>query len=421
MAILSANSRRSPTTTAESSPTSDPSSSIESPRTINFDVSTDERNREKSCDVESAIESPNEPDTRDRNLYSFCYKSEVNLVPEETLDLTREEETRISSDLDESSLKNERTVDHAGSCSQGTESGGIQETDTSENTQVQSEVQSERLLPMERIEEEETEIVTRCQFEESISITEETTILTSVEEKSSIDFDEVVTKTTTSDEMNSEVLITTECKDSTWNVEEKTVSDDLVIEMERELKEKTDQKSGVNSQKSRRVFRGDSRDSGIGDCISNLSASSQQVNELGISSIKEEEADNENNNDDRNVLQTVEQFENRTSLDEISEMSNAEVSDPKKHTKGSIEVATLSGVTKASREINRQHEVSSEIEDPRLLIGRIRSKFVPTGNVSRTAKLFEKEAATSKSPTNVPQISQRTYPASHVVLRQLSR
>ncbi|XP_043525679.1 titin homolog isoform X2 [Frieseomelitta varia] len=411
MAILSANSRRSPTTTAESSPTSDPSSSIESPRTINFDVSTDERNREKSCDVESAIESPNEPDTRDRNLYSFCYKSEVNLVPEETLDLTREEETRISSDLDESSLKNERTVDHAGSCSQGTESGGIQETDTSENTQVQSEVQSERLLPMERIEEEETEIVTRCQFEESISITEETTILTSVEEKSSIDFDEVVTKTTTSDEMNSEVLITTECKDSTWNVEEKTVSDDLVIEMERELKEKTDQKSGVNSQKSRRVFRGDSRDSGIGDCISNLSASSQQVNELGISSIKEEEADNENNNDDRNVLQTVEQFENRTSLDEISEMSNAEVSDPKKHTKGSIEVATLSGVTKASREINRQHEVSSEIEDPRLLIGRIRSKFVPTGNVSRTAKLFEKEAATSKSPTNVPQISQRTYPA----------
>ena len=55
--------------------------------------------------------------------------------------------------------------------------------------------------------------------------------------------------------------------------------------------------------------------------------------------------------------------------------------------------------------------VSSEIEDPRLLIGRIRSKFVPTGNVSRTAKLFEKEAATSQSSTNVPQMSQRAYPA----------
>ncbi|KOX71851.1 Myosin light chain kinase, smooth muscle, partial [Melipona quadrifasciata] len=420
MAILSANSRRSPTTTAESPPTSDPSSSFESPRTINFDVSADERNREKACDVEStAIEtygkSPNEPDTRDRNPYAFCYESEVSLVPEETLDSTRKEETRTSSDLDESSLKNEPTVGHAGSCSQGTESGGIQETDTSEETQVQrSEVQSERLLPMERIEEE-TEIVRRCQFEERISITEETSILTSVGEKSPIDFDDVVTKTTISDEINSEESITTECKDSTWNIEERTVGEDLVVEIEKELKEKTDEKSNVNSQKSRRVFRGDSRDSGIGDCISNLSASSQQVNELGILSIKEEEADNENNDDNRNVLQKVEQFEDRTSLEEISEMSNAgnvEVSDPKKHTKGSIEVATLSGVTKASREINRQHEVSSEIEDPRLLIGRIRSKFVPTGNVSRTAKLFEREAATgSRSPTNVPQISQRTYPA----------
>lgn len=54
--------------------------------------------------------------------------------------------------------------------------------------------------------------------------------------------------------------------------------------------------------------------------------------------------------------------------------------------------------------------VPDEIEDPRLLIGRIRSKFVPTGNVSRTAKLFEKEAAESKSPTNVPHVSQRTNP-----------
>lgn len=375
MAILSANSRRSPTTTAESSPTSDPSSSIESPRTIDFDVSTDEQNHKKSRDIESTMEkygkSPNELDTRDGNLYSFRYKSEVNLVPEETLDLTRKEKTRTSSDLDESSLKNEPTTDRAGSCSQGNESGGIQETDTSERTQAQNEVQSERLLPMERIEEE-TEIVTRCQFEKRISITEETSILTSVEKKSSIDFDdesqsrrdllrdEVVTKTTISDEINSEELITTECKDSTWNVEEKTASEDLAVEIEKELKEKTDQRSNVNSQKSRRVFRGDSRDSGIGDCISNLSASSQQVNELGISSIKEEEVDNENNNDNgRNVLQKVEQFENRTSLEEINEMSNTEnieVSDPKKHTKGSIEVATLSGVTKASREINRQHE-----------------------------------------------------------------
>lgn len=54
--------------------------------------------------------------------------------------------------------------------------------------------------------------------------------------------------------------------------------------------------------------------------------------------------------------------------------------------------------------------VASEIEDPRLLIGRVRSKFVPTGNVSRTAKLFEKEAVASKPPSNVTQVSQRAHP-----------
>lgn len=373
MAILSANSRRSPTATAESSPTSDP---IESPRTIDFDVSS---NEQKLRDIDDAIEknngSTNELDTRERNLYSFCYKTKMNISPEETLDLSQKEVTGVSSDLDESSLKNEPTTDHAGSCSQGNGSGGTRETDTVEETEGQNEVQSEELLPMERIEEE-TEIVTRCQVEERTLITEEISILTSVtvEGKSLIDFndksqsyqdllwDEVTTKSTINDEINSPELVTSECKqDSTWNVEEKTVSEDTFMEIDKELKQKTDRESSVNSQKSRRVFRGDSRDSGIGDCISNLSASSQQVNELGISSIKEEEADNENNSDNlKNVLQKVEQFESRrTSLEEINEMSDAgniEVSDPKKHTKGSIEVATLSGVTKASREINRQHE-----------------------------------------------------------------
>lgn len=376
MAILSANSRRSPTATAESSPTSDPSNPIESPRMIDFDVSS---NEQKSCDIDDAIEKNNgstsELDTRERNLYSFCYKTKMNISPEETLDPSPKKETRVSSDLDESSLKNEPTTDHVGSCSQRNGSGGTRETDTVEETEGQNEVQSEELLPMERIEEE-TEIVTRCQVEERTLITEEISILTSVtvEGKSLIDFndksesyqdllwDEVITKSTISDEINSPELMTSECKqNSTWNVEEKTVSEDTVMEIDKELKQKTDRESSVNSQKSRRVFRGDSRDSGIGDCISNLSASSQQVNELGISSIKEEEADNENNSGNlKNVLQKVEQFESRrTSFEEISEMSdagNTEVSDPKKHTKGSIEVATLSGVTKASREINRQHE-----------------------------------------------------------------
>ncbi|OAD58520.1 Myosin light chain kinase, smooth muscle [Eufriesea mexicana] len=329
MAILSANSRRSPTATAESSPTSDPPNPIDSAaRSIDFEASPEEQ---KLCDIENIIEkngtSPTELDTREGNAYSFCYKTETNLLPDETLDSHVKEETSLLSDLDES-LKNEPTTDHAGSCSPRNESGGTLETDTTEEAEVQ-----------------------------------------------------------------------------------------IVVEIEKELKDKMDQEAKVNSQKSRRVFRGDSRDSGIGDCISNLSTSSQQVNELGISAIKEEEVDNENNSGNlKSVLQKVEQFENRrTSLEEMNETSNnagnVEVSDPKKHTKGNIEVATLSGVTKASRDINRQSEVSSEIEDPRLLIGRIRSKFVPTGNVSRTAKLFEKEAAASKSPTNVSQVSQRAFPA----------
>ena len=73
-------------------------------------------------------------------------------------------------------------------------------------------------------------------------------------------------------------------------------------------------------------------------------------------------------------------------------------------------------ITKGLRSVSF-FQVAGEIEDPRLLIGRIRSKFVPTGNVSRTAKLFEKEAAaaaaasTKSASGNVPQASERGYPS----------
>lgn len=56
--------------------------------------------------------------------------------------------------------------------------------------------------------------------------------------------------------------------------------------------------------------------------------------------------------------------------------------------------------------------VADENTNARILSGRNRDRFLPTGNVSRTAKIFEKESGTSKSDNS--QIPQRTYPAALV-------
>lgn len=464
MAILSANSRRGPTTIG-SSPTSSPShpSVLEPPPTIDFEGEDESRS---PCI--STAEGKNgrgavflDASRVETNVYSFCYKTEMNILPEES---------EANSPLDGfsnviSSLKSEEPTTEDVSTNGET----IRETDTSKETNglVQKTDGSPRpteesARPMERIEEEETEIRI---VEERVS--------KKGEEASSIErslIDDVRPKSVSSAEEGIDFSGTRiSCKRESWSVEDedededeeerrKEEKGDIVGEIERELKEKMDQEAGgsASSQKIRRVFRGDSRDSGIGDCASNLSASSQQVNELGISAIKEEEADNEsnNNNSNKGLLEKLERFEDRgTLLVDIGEISaDVKVSDPKRHNKGSIEVAALSGVNKASREINRQHEgvffqcvfpffllfsfflfsitldherieigfffsVAGEIEDPRLLIGRIRSKFVPTGNVSRTAKLFEKEAAaaaaasTKSASGNVPQASERGYPS----------
>lgn len=463
MAILSANSRRGPTTIG-SSPTSSPShpSVLEPPPTIDFEGEDESRS---PCI--STAEGKNgrgavflDASRVETNVYSFCYKTEMNILPEES---------EANSPLDGfsnviSSLKSEEPITEDVSTNGET----IRETDTSKETSglVQKTDGSPRsteesACPMERIEEEETEIRI---VEERVSKREEGASI----ERSLID--DARPKSVSSAEERIDFSGTRiSCKRESWSVEDedededeeerrKEEKGDIVTEIERELKEKMDQEAGgsASSQKIRRVFRGDSRDSGIGDCASNLSASSQQVNELGISAIKEEEADNEsnNNNSNKGLLEKLERFEDRgTLLVDIGEISaDVKVSDPKRHNKGSIEVAALSGVNKASREINRQHEgvffqcvfpffllfsfflfsitldherieigfffsVAGEIEDPRLLIGRIRSKFVPTGNVSRTAKLFEKEAAaaaaasTKSASGNVPQASERGYPS----------
>lgn len=378
MAILSANSRRGPTT-IESSPTSSASHPIvEPPPTIDFEGGSADDESKSPCIVSGnpTAEGKNGRgsflDTRETNVYSFCYKTEMNILPEETEAHTpMDDEIAFSNG---SSLKTEPTTEDSVdvSCSPGNESGEvIPETDTPKEATESSRPEEPVARPMERIEEEEAEIATRIVEERVSSLKREGT--PSIE-RSLIDFgDDARPKSISGIE---EIDFSKSCKreSSAWSVvdedededEEKEEKGDIVTEIEKELKEKMDQEGGsASSQRVRRVFRGDSRDSGIGDCASNLSTSSQQVNELGISAIKEEEADNEsNNNNNKGLLEKLERFEDRGTLlvDDIGEITAGvgcvKVSDPKRHTKnkGGIEVAALSGVNKASREINRQHE-----------------------------------------------------------------
>jgi len=65
----------------------------------------------------------------------------------------------------------------------------------------------------------------------------------------------------------------------------------------------------LKSQTLHKVFRGDSRDSGIGDCSSNLVTSSLQIDELGIVSTIEEEINYETHK--REGKRTLKKEENR--------------------------------------------------------------------------------------------------------------
>lgn len=56
--------------------------------------------------------------------------------------------------------------------------------------------------------------------------------------------------------------------------------------------------------------------------------------------------------------------------------------------------------------------VADESSNARILSGRNHDRFLPTGKVSRTAKIFERESGTSKSDNS--QVPQRAYPAALV-------
>ncbi|XP_026825970.1 uncharacterized protein LOC105284959 isoform X2 [Ooceraea biroi] len=173
------------------------------------------------------------------------------------------------------------------------------------------------------------------------------------------------------------------------------------------------------SQTPRKVFRGDSRDSGIGDCSStNQLISSLQVDELGIVSTIEEEVDHEaHNRESEHTKQTT--VKNRLSSTTGILVSLTQNKEIPLHETGSTtcdgKVVTKNGVTKTSCETNPMRKATNENTDARILSGRYRDKFLPTGNVSRTARIFERESGTSKSESSQIPAAQRAYPAAIVV------
>lgn len=200
MAILSAHSRRSPTTTAESSPTLERQmDSFESSEDgANLDhVTVDEDIREKSAEEDSS-------ETQCRSLSSGTCVTEINM---QIRAIPMEENPILG-------LDSQERVD----------------TDNEEIRKSNAELISERDAPRNAT-------------------------------------------------VHLEILLSRKNKEG-----------------EKELEKSSENRCVITSkpQMTRRVFRGDSRDSGIGDCSSTCQASaSLQMDELGVVSIIEEEMDHE--------------------------------------------------------------------------------------------------------------------------------
>lgn len=246
MAILSANSRKSPTRTTEcleayDSINADTDNRVINERDKSFDPSTSTDRNDTSDTAMAELENDSncsfgiDGTRRKSSLYSFCYKTEVNISLEE------ESNGKVGKDEEEEEDEEEEI------------SFGI------DNAYLESTGECE--LAVEKEKENQENVGER-------------------------DF---------------------------ANVERKLSETDL------------DSVSG-RFQNQRRVFRGDSRDSGIADCSSNLATSSLQLDELGIVSIIEEETDNETSS--------------KSSRDDA----------------GSTEVTSQSSLIKASRETNPVNE-----------------------------------------------------------------
>lgn len=125
---------------------------------------------------------------------------------------------------------------------------------------------------------------------------------------------------------------------------------------DKELIEKSSQVHTIpKSQALRKVFRGDSRDSGIGDCGSSQMISSLQIDELGKESTIVEEVDHETHN--RESERTMRKEENRQSstagiLVSLAQDKKTSLLHDTGIIAGNDKVATKSDVTKASCETN---------------------------------------------------------------------
>jgi len=223
-------------------------------------------------------------------------------------------------------------------------------------------------------------------------------------------------------------------------------NDENFTEKSSEAKQRVTSKS----QTPRRVFRGDSRDSGIGDCSStNQLTSSLQIEELGVASTIEEEIDHETYKYEYERISRKgyeDTVKNQRSSSTTEAASLAKIKEISLHEVGNItgdgKVASRNSVTKTSCETNPTRkgvcerntrffsnidnwimslkgfyifadESTDENTDARVLDGR--NKFLPTGNVSRTAKIFERESGrTSKSENSQISTAQRASPTSIV-------
>lgn len=262
MAILSAHTRRSPTTTAESSPTLEQQfDNIEMQysdeiKSIRAAVDKNTEHTETSTSRENSVEAESQT-----NLHSTGVTTEINVTMQET------------------STKEENSVND-----------------------LSKQMDIERELP--RLD---TELIPRAE-----------------------DRPQNVTA-------HLEILISKEKKES----------DKEIIDKSSELEQHTKLKSQI----LRKVFRGDSRDSGIGDCSSSLVTSSLQVDELGMVSTIKEERDHEIHN--RESKRTLKREENRRSSTAgiLTSLVQDEKTLPSDCTDNG-KVVTKSDVIKASCETN---------------------------------------------------------------------
>lgn len=104
----------------------------------------------------------------------------------------------------------------------------------------------------------------------------------------------------------------------------------------------------------RKMFRGDSRDSGIDDCSSSLVTSSLQIDELGMVSTIEEEIDCETHNRESKRMLKKEENRRRSTTRILASLvqDKKTFSSNTKITADDGKVATKSDVTKASCETN---------------------------------------------------------------------